>query len=183
MRILQERWRKAINAATSPTFPDDSTLVFYPHGNLALASDLTGMEHKMSTQSFGTLLDTVIDKWESGEYTPLFVSEGISPKKLAAIRSSSYLGTVYESVIPSLRGTLVIYGWSMGKEDDHILKALKRSKIKEIAVSVYKPARKTEQKAQQMLNQIKKFMGSKTNVYFFDSESPGCWEKPPAGSS
>jgi hypothetical protein len=62
----------------APYKADGSTLVFYPHGNLALVSDLNGRETKIQADNFSTLLATVVEKWESGEYSPVFVSEGTS---------------------------------------------------------------------------------------------------------
>lgn len=148
-----------------------STLVFYPHGNLALVSDLNGLETKIQADDFSTLLETVVKKWELGKYSPVFVSEGTSQQKVATIRRSNYLNTVYQSVIPSLKGTLTIYGWSMSEADDHILKALRGEKINEVALAVYKMEGHMEAKAQQMKHKIKTSLGGKTKVRFFNSRN------------
>jgi hypothetical protein len=155
-----------------------STLVFYPHGNLALVSDLTGIETKVHSAGSSSLLKTVIEKWKSGKYSPVFVSEGTSPQKVAAIRRSSYLDTVYKSVIPKLGPTLTIYGWSLSDADDHIVGALPKGEICAVAISVHKAGGQVEEKVQLMKNKIKNALGQKTKVWFFDSTSPGCWKEP-----
>jgi len=72
-----------------PIGVDGTTLVFYPNGNLILATSLTGGEVKLSvSKPYMRLLGKVISTWEAGEYLPLFVSEGESKQKLAAISRS-----------------------------------------------------------------------------------------------
>jgi hypothetical protein len=106
-----------------------STLVFYPHGNLALATDLDGSERKLSANVASNLLSTIESGWESGKYAPLFVGEGTSKQKVAAIRRSHYLNAVYDSVLPKLGKRVAIFGWSLSKSDDHILKAIACGKL------------------------------------------------------
>ncbi len=98
---------------------DGSSLVFYPHGNLILAADLFSGEYKIVTQEFEILMETVVEKWESDQYSPLFVSEGTSEHKLRAINRSPYLKNVYESALNDLGSTIVIFGWSLGDQDEH----------------------------------------------------------------
>ena len=113
----------------------------------------------------------MVKKWESGKYSPVFVSEGTSQQKVAAIWRSNYLNTVYQSVIPSLNGTLTIYGWSMSQADDHILNALRGERISEVAVAIYKIEGHMEAKAQQIKHKIKKSLGWRTKVRFFNSRN------------
>jgi hypothetical protein len=91
------------------------TLVFYPHGNLALARSATGSEKKLAANQNNELLETVLSSWESGDYVPLFVSEGLTDQKMNSIKNSHYLSTVYEKVLPELGESVVIYGWDVGK--------------------------------------------------------------------
>jgi hypothetical protein len=79
-----QRLRKPYNA-------EGSTLVFYPHGSLALTSSLTGRDHKVVVANESDLLDQVLDNWCRARSVPLFVAEGISSQKEAAIRRSEYL--------------------------------------------------------------------------------------------
>lgn len=134
-------------------------------------SDLNGLKTKIQANDLSTLLETVVKKWESGKYSPVFVSEGTSQQKVAAIRRSNYLNTVYQSVIPSLNRTLTIYGWSMSQADDHILNALRGERINEVAVAIYKIEGNMEAKAQQIKHKIKKSLGWRTKVRFFNSRN------------
>ena len=77
-----------------------ATLVFYPHGSLSVARDYIGEETKIAVAA-GDLLATITHRWSSGRYVPVFVSEGTSKQKVAAIRRSQYLTNVYEEVLPS----------------------------------------------------------------------------------
>lgn len=106
-----------------------ATLVFYPHGSLAVARDCIGDETKISVGAgaAGDLLDTITLRWSSGNYVPVFVSEGTSKQKVAAIRRSHYLTNVYEEVLPSLGENLVVYGWSFDERDQHVLNAIATS--------------------------------------------------------
>ncbi|MBK7032433.1 MAG: DUF4917 family protein [Ignavibacteria bacterium] len=91
-----------------------ASMVFYPHGNLAIARRINHGEVKISSSQpiGGDLLEVIVSHWESGEYMPVFVSEGSSVNKLAAIHRSRYLNHVYERVLPKLGMNIVVYGWS-----------------------------------------------------------------------
>lgn len=124
-----------------------ATLVFYPHGHLALGTTVFGDERKIASSEKVTLLDAVFDQWESGAVSPLFVSEGTSEQKQSTINRSSYLKTVYEEILPELGTRIACYGWSMSEQDNHLLKAiLSRRGLECLAVSV----RATEDTAEQI---------------------------------
>lgn len=103
---------------------DHSTLVFYPHGNLCLANNDANSDMKIIAGSDETLLETVLTTWRSGEAIPLFVSEGTSRQKMEAIGRSPYLNTVYKAILPQLEGNVLIYGWSMSDNDEHLIRGL-----------------------------------------------------------
>jgi len=153
-----------------------STLVFYPHGNLALATDLDGNESKLSASIASNLLSTIESKWNSGEHAPLFVSEGTSKQKVAAIRRSHYLKTVYDSVLPELGKRVAILGWSLSPGDKHILKAIACGKLEEVAVSVRTSEPRLEEKCTEIQKKIQEAATRRTvKVIFFDANSEGCW--------
>jgi len=82
-----------------PYGADGATLVFYPHGNLVLASGLKVGDVKLVRKvEFENLLDRIVSRWRSGNALPLFVSEGDSSQKRNAILRSGYLSTVYNAV-------------------------------------------------------------------------------------
>lgn len=158
-----------------------ATLVFYPHGSLAVARDYLGDETKLSVGAGGAgdLLGTITRRWASGHYVPVFVSEGTSHQKVAAIRRSHYLTNVYEEVLPALGESLVVYGWSFDERDQHVLDAIASSPPKRMAVSVFTGQPDGDQQA--FCHQVLKAAGRSlpdTGVMFFDSRSPGCWNNP-----
>ncbi|KAF0810083.1 hypothetical protein A167_01114 [Alcanivorax sp. S71-1-4] len=126
-----------------------ATLVFYPHGSLAVARDYIGNETKLAVGAgaAGDLLDTITRRWASGHYVPVFVSEGTSREKVAAIRRSRYLTNVYEEVLPALGESLVVYGWSFDERDQHVLDAIAKKPPKQMAVSVFTSQPEPDQQA------------------------------------
>ncbi len=156
-----------------------ATLVFYPHGSLAVARNHLGDETKLAVGAAGYLLETITRRWSSGRYVPVFVSEGTSKQKVAAIRRSHYLTNVYEEVLPTLGENLVVYGWSFDEKDQHVLDAISANPPKRMAVSVFTGQPDGDQQA--FCHQVLKAAGRSlpdTAVTFFDSQSPGCWNNP-----
>jgi hypothetical protein len=153
-----------------------ATLVFYPHGNLFLATDIYNNEVKLCRTDDDRLLETVLAKWKEKDYVPLFVSEGSSTEKFHAVTRSEYLNVVYDSVLSKISGTLLIYGWSMSMQDEHIFKALDHRGITDIAVSVYTTNSDWEANCFRIQERFRNTHKLKdTNLYFFDSNSEGCW--------
>lgn len=150
-----------------------NTLVFYPHGCLALCRNSVEQESKISSAQDG-LLDSILQEWQCEKVVPLFVSEGAGEQKVASIRNSYYLSTVYREVLTSPRSTLTLYGWAMGEHDRHLLKRMRGCGIRQVAVSVFDNSQTYCNYAQQVL---KEDLGE-IEVDFFDSGSPGCWIHP-----
>jgi hypothetical protein len=152
-----------------------TTLFFYPHGNLALARGIDDEETKISGRGEEDLLTRVLDVWEQGKKVPLFVCEGTSSHKEKSIKGSAYLRRVNQEVLPLIGDSLVIYGWGMAEQEQHILNSLKKSKCIRAAVSVYNGNKEYMRHAEEALVEA----GLK-EVVFFDSASPSCWHNPPA---
>lgn len=150
-----------------------SRLVFYPHGSLLLGRNIVEKEHKISTYGMSRLLDRILDTWESEDVIPLFVSEGTSRQKVNAIKHSNYLNTIYREALGGVRGRIVIYGWGLGDQDLHILNSLKRYAFGRFmfAVSVYG----NDQAFCNRIEELLKREFHKCDVYFFNSNSSGCW--------
>jgi Domain of unknown function (DUF4917) len=154
----------------------EATLVFYPHGSLAFGSDEAGAERKITSNQSGRLLDTVLQQWRNDKLTPLFVSEGTSTQKLAAIHRSPYLSTVYEEVLPNLGESLVLFGWSISDQDNHVLNAICRSSPKRIAVSVGRSSARRKDMIDRTKRKLNKLLRRNTyELVFFDRESSGAW--------
>lgn len=153
----------------------DATLVFYPHGSLSIARDYLGEETKLAAIP-SDLLGTITRTWTSGGHIPVFVSEGTSKQKLAAIRRSHYLSNVYERVLPTLGDSIVVYGWSVDERDIHIIEAIATSQPQCIAISVYTGQSKADQQA--FCHRVAGVVGGllpESTLLFFDSQSSGCW--------
>lgn len=165
-------WR----AYRTPIYNQESCgLVFYPHGNLILARNRTETEFKIDARSSANLLEQILHNWETGNCVPLFVSEGNCEQKINSIRNSNYLSTVYKEVLPSSSNRITVYGWGFGEQDFHILTALRRAQIREIAISVF---RQDERFCARATEAVHRILGDTVEVVFFDSESPGCWRSP-----
>lgn len=149
-----------------------NTLVFYPHGNLALCRDYLDREWKIA-QTDGDLLGSILDTWERGDGVPLFVSEGTREQKINSIHNSYYLSVVYREVLTNLHPSLTIYGWGFGDQDQHLLEQIAHSTIERVAISVY---RRDEVYCHRALALVKEVLGRHVQVDFFDSGSPGCWK-------
>lgn len=161
---------------------DKATLIFYLHGNLTLATAaVNGISEEVKICSGDKdHLNLIIEKWESNNYIPLFVSEGLSKLKLNYIEESPYLSEVI-SRLKSTKGNLVIYGWSFNDQDAHILDKIQEAKkyhgLQRIAVSVYlkdhkEPYLKYIQRVSDKLISV----GFKPEeIDFFDAKSKGSW--------
>lgn len=155
---------------------DRTTIVVYPHGNLALGVGLDGTEQKIASSSDKRLLDTIFDKWRSGEVAPLFVSEGTTQQKRAAIGRSPYLSTVYHEILPDISESLVMIGWSAGESDSHILDALCRGKVRRFAVGVDSRSDALHETQGTLYRKLReRLRGEPFELYFFERESSGCW--------
>ena len=67
---------------------------------------------------------------------PLFINEGTSSEKLKSIRSSDYLSFCYEQLLGQ-EGALCLFGHHLSEQDGHLVEAIRRSKIKTLAISVF----------------------------------------------
>lgn len=151
-----------------------STLVFYPHGNLITARRNDFTEGKLAVEGgdADNLLGRILELWEDGSAVPLFVCEGRSDHKKQAIGNSNYLARVFREVIRSVAPSLVIYGWSVSEQDQHILDQIRRSGValQRVAVSVYGGNQNEAQRMEESLR-----AAGIRDLVFFDAESPGCW--------
>lgn len=150
------------------------TLYFYPHGALHLVSD-EGGERKLRANG-ERLLDTAAEAWENDGCLPLFVSEGSNRAKLRAIRRSEYLSRVYNEVLPRSVRTLTVYGWSLSREDNHLLKKIGNGQCDRIAVSVHLPS-VPDGDVEGHLREKRRLLRRHgiNDIVFYDAQSEGCW--------
>jgi len=115
---------------TDTDTPEGKTRVYYLHGGLHLFHIPAGGTVKASghegDEDWGTyapLISLVFDYM--GAEFPLFVSEGTSDQKLAAINANSYLAFAFERW-STWWGPLTIFGHSLSPGDDHLVSPLVR---------------------------------------------------------
>jgi hypothetical protein len=164
--VFDDDWQKFRDRYRERT----NTLVFYPHGSLALCRNAIEQESKIHAAGSG-LLEAILDEWRGERVVPLFVSEGVKAQKVASIQSSYYLSTLYREVLTSERQTLTLFGWGIGEHDRHLLQRMRNTGIQRVAVSVFGDdqiyCNYAYQTIQDDLGQVQ--------VEFFNCLSPGCW--------
>lgn len=142
------------------------TPIYYLHGAIHLKSSPDGTVYKVTATGSNSLSD-VVGSTGMGN-TPLFISEGNSEIKLRRIRSNYYLNFCYENLL-RCGDNIVVFGHGLDREyDEHILKALKASPLKKIAVSVYSGMR-SEDKIAFASNISAYFTGANKELHFFES--------------
>lgn len=159
-------------------FASSTSMVFYPHGNLVLCRGIQGDEVKVKSINGDPLLDAVVEKWESGGYSPLFVSESDKSSKINSINSSGYLSVVYREVISSLgtgigSDSMVVFGWGFGEQDVHILERISCSGVKRMAISAYEDDIDDRRRIVKLIEDV--FNKRAINIEFYDSKSEGVW--------
>lgn len=111
-----------------------ATGVFYLHGALHLYRTLRGRTLKRAAGIGLNLLDLFGTEPEPGA-TPLFISEGAAEDKAESIHRSDYLTFAYTQLAHH-DGPLCIFGHSLGDVDQHIVDAIRRAGIRDIACSL-----------------------------------------------
>lgn len=155
------------------------TLSLYQHGNLSIFRDAKNTETKVQRGDFEGLLEVITSQWEDNKI-PLFVAEGTGTKKLESIKSSSYLSTIFYEVLPDLitqKANLVIYGWSLGKQESHLVKQIFKNKQSgKVAISIFQNNQEECHRIYRLIKNEK--VAPNIEVEFFDSQSSGCWNNP-----
>ena len=155
------------------------TLSLYQHGNLSIFRDAKNTETKVQRGDFEGLLEVITSQWEDNKI-PLFVAEGTGTKKLESIKSSSYLSTIFYEVLPDLitqKANLVIYGWSLGKQESHLVKQIfKNNQSGKVAISIFQNNQEECHRIYRLIKNEK--VAPNIEVEFFDSQSSGCWNNP-----
>ena len=150
--------------------------VFYMHGALHVF-DAGAEVQKYTWSNTGiALIDQVREALEAGRY-PIYVSEGTSQSKLERIMHSSYLIRGYRSM-SQIGKTLFVCGHSLQKNDEHVLKCMRNSKVTDIYVSIFGDPgsaenRRIMSRAQASLSGGSGRYGRK--IEFYDAASAGVW--------
>lgn len=101
------------------------------------------------------------------------MSEGRIEQKRSAIYRSNYLATVYDDVLADVGVSLAVYGWSFRDEDDHIVEALSRGRLKRIAVSIHTNSQDWRTTRKRARAKVKEYFPARRRpaLIFFDSAS------------
>jgi Domain of unknown function (DUF4917) len=109
--------------------------IHYLHGALHLFDSGSDLQKYTWVNTGVRLIDQVRDAMNHDLF-PVFVSEGESQQKLIRIRHSAYLSRAERSLY-GLGNNLFVYGHSFAENDDHILRAIARSSLRRLFVSIY----------------------------------------------
>jgi hypothetical protein len=150
--------------------------VYYLHGGLHLFDAGTELQ-KYTWVNTGVRLIEQIRNALAGNLYPLFVAEGDSDQKLNRIRHNAYLSKAERSLL-SLGGTVFIYGHSLAENDQHIFRALSKSKVKRLLISLYgDPTSETNRRVRARAASLVALRPTKKplEVSFFSAESATVW--------
>jgi len=163
-------WEWALN-------PGDSTMIFYPHGNLVIGRHIQGGESKICSSRTlrRNLLSTITDKWQTENYIPVFVSEGKKEQKEITIAQSPYLNIVNKYFLQNIGSAVVVYGWSMRDIDDHILDSVLKKKPIKFAISLYQDDPRCSETRERIIYKLTRNRFYRPEIYFFNAKSDGCW--------
>ncbi len=147
----------------------EKTRLLYLHGGLHLVRNQDGTARKL-TSTEGTLLGSfaINNTLKTLDDVPLFVNEGSSEDKLKTIRSSDYLSFCYDQLLQQ-HDALCIFGHSLGKQDAHLVHALRQAKPKTLAISIYPRSAAFIQS--QKRHYAKLFADTGVALRFFDSKT------------
>ncbi|MDU3694795.1 MAG: DUF4917 family protein [Veillonella parvula] len=158
----------------------NTTRLYYPHGNILLGVNSNGEEEKIRQEQGISLLSTIFSKWSNDiDFYPLFVCEGSSKEKVNSISNNYYLSYIYRNVLPQLPKTIVCYGWSLSENDEHILKQILKNAQRDhkllISIrTINKSDFQVEAECTNIKNRINN-INNNTEIHFFDSSDEGCW--------
>lgn len=172
-QAFAENWKQLREAYQAA----GATLVVYPHGNLAIGSKLPDVETKLVRGTSADLLEKVLESWQDGKVTPLFVAEGTSSQKLGAIFRSRYLGMVYQEVLRDAGASVAVYGWAAKLNDSHITRRLIDGGVSRFAFAVQTNGRtklEVQKKCKELADGVLAF-DKHMQLDFYRAESSGCW--------
>jgi hypothetical protein len=110
------------------------------------------------------------------DYYPIFVSEGTSNEKMVRIKHNDYLAKAYRS-FSEIQNCLFIYGHSLAKNDDHILKKIEKGKLKKVYLSIFGSPDSPDNK--QIIARAKAMQAARKfgtlDVMFYSAETARVW--------
>ncbi|MDB6048996.1 MAG: Uncharacterized protein JWR17_1742 [Pseudomonas sp.] len=143
----------------------NTTRMLYLHGGLHLVKNLDGSVRKLLSSESTLLGSFAINALDD---VPIFISEDTSANKVKMIRHTDYLGYC-NAQLASPKDALCVFGHALGKQDAHIVEAIKRANIKTIAFSI---ARRSDGFIQQQKRYFSSlFAGQDVTLKFYDAKT------------
>jgi Domain of unknown function (DUF4917) len=145
---------------------DDWTRVLFLHGGIHLRRSREGGTRKVIARD-GAILEQFETGYGGGE-SPLLISEGESSDKMASIRTSDYL-TFAHGMFSVHEDGLVIFGHSLGDQDNHLVAPMKSWRGRKVAISM-RPSDDREALVQEQ-DRLKSRLSPMKEVVFFDAST------------
>jgi hypothetical protein len=121
----------------------DQLPVYFVHGALHLVVGGSGVTWKLRRSAMQTVLDQFGEPIDGDpQARPLLVTEGTARDKLRAIEANAYLAHSLQA-LRSIELPLVVFGSSLGSQDDHLLDAINEHPRRRIAVSLLPDRQRT----------------------------------------
>jgi hypothetical protein len=109
-----------------------ATRLLYLHGGMHLVKNFDGSARKLLSSESTLLGSFAVNALDD---VPLFVCEGSSEEKLKVIRGSDYL-SFCNIQLARHEGALCVFGHALGKQDRHIVDAVREARPASIAISI-----------------------------------------------
>jgi hypothetical protein len=154
----------------------DQQNVFYLHGALHIFDAGSEIQKYTWINTGVPLIDQIREALERNLY-PLFVAEGESDGKVTRIRHSDFLARAYRS-FAKIGGSLFIYGHSMAPNDEHIVRLIGKSRIRQLFIGLYGDPESPDNRRIRARAAALAASRSRTRqlaVAFFDAESVRVW--------
>jgi len=155
---------------------------FYLHGALHLL-EKGGQTQKLTWGRGESLANIIRRSFIVERNIPLFVSEGDAIAKKNRIRRSDYLSHCMQELATSAsekEGCFFVYGWSFGKQDDHIKKILAKGHFETLYVGLHPiDAEKVDERVNELKDWRRSCTGKDLEVIYFPALS---LDKPPPSS-
>jgi hypothetical protein len=151
---------------------DGRTPIYYLHGALHLIVSGEGITRKVNKRDLREGEEEILELFDSEvpddpEARPLLVTEGSSSDKLQKIERNAYLCHAYEALEDD-DGSLLVFGHSLGKQDQHLIEAIRAQPDRPVAISMLPGKDQLDLEERQV--RIRKRLGM-PHVYFYDASS------------
>jgi hypothetical protein len=141
--------------------------VYYLHGALFFVSE----KHLIKLDGADkNILKIVQDRILNSGEMPFVVFEGSTTDKLRKIENNHYLDYAYKK-LKKIEGDLFIYGHALCDNDDHILQAIKQSKVKKIFIGIFNQAEEGNIK-----NKARILEEKNRTIEYYDAKSIDIWQ-------